>query len=263
MSSAVLEARSVTKVYELPREKVFRSKPELVALQDVSISVEQGETLALVGESGSGKTTLVRLLAGLEEPSSGEVLFNGKPLATKGSELMRRRRAIQLVFQDPNGSLDPRLRVRRIITEPLRALKIAGDHEQRMRDMLEAVSLPAIAADRYPHEFSGGQRQRIAIARALGPNPDVLVADEPVSALDVSVRATILNLLQDLKDEFSLTVVLVSHDLAVTHHVSDRVAVMSAGRIVECGPVEDVFRNPQTSYTQSLLAAIPRLGNRD
>ncbi len=261
MTGVVLEARSVSKIYQLPRAKLFQPKAELMALDDVSVTVETGETLALVGESGSGKTTLVRLLTGLEEPSSGEVFFDGQPLATSGPELTQRRKAIQLVFQDPNGSLDPRMRVRRILTEPLRSLHIEGDHEQRMNDMLDAVSLPRSAADRYPHEFSGGQRQRIAIARALGPMPDVLVADEPVSALDVSVRATILNLLQDLKDEFALTVVLISHDLAVTHHVSDRVAVMSSGRIVECGPVEDVFRNPQSEYTRSLLSAIPRLGH--
>ncbi|MFV1989537.1 MAG: ATP-binding cassette domain-containing protein [Acidimicrobiales bacterium] len=261
MTGVVLEARSVSKVYQLPRAKILRPRPELTALDDVSVSVQEGETLALVGESGSGKTTLVRLLTGLEEPSAGDVLFEGNPLATRGSALMQRRRAIQLVFQDPNGSLDPRMRVRRIITEPLRSLHIEGDHEQRMKDMLDAVSLPYSSADRYPHEFSGGQRQRIAIARALGPNPNVLVADEPVSALDVSVRATILNLLQDLKDEFALTVVLISHDLAVTHHVSDRVAVMSRGRIVESGAVEDVFRSPKSEYTRTLLSAIPRLGH--
>lgn len=251
----ILETHLLTKTYKLARSRPFAHRPTLDALTDVDFHVNEGETVGIVGESGSGKSTLARLLIGLEKPTSGEVLFRGEALANSRDE----KRTMQIVFQDPNGSLDPRLRVAKIITEPLRGLRIDGDHQARLFELLDAVGLPASAAERYPHEFSGGQRQRIAIARALAPHPKVLIADEAVSALDVSVRAKTLNLLQDLKDQFSLTLVIIAHDLSVTHHISDRVAVMSKGRIVEQGEAEEVFQNPKHAYTRELLDAIPRL----
>jgi ABC-type glutathione transport system ATPase component len=202
-----------------------------------------------VGESGSGKTTLMKLLLGLERPDEGRVTYTG---ASK-------RREVQVVFQDPSSALDPRMRVDAIILEPLRILRIDEDHQARLRELLEAVGLPSAAARRYPHEFSGGQRQRIAIARALAPRPRVLIGDEPVSALDVSVRAQILNLLEDLRVGFQLTLVLVSHDLSVVRHMTDRVLIMQQGRIVEEGPTLGVFRAPQHPYTRLLLDSIPRL----
>ena len=206
----------------------------------------------MVGESGSGKSTLVRLLLGLERPDSGTVSYRGPNL----------RRDVQVVFQDPVSSLDPRMRVRQIVEEPLRVMGSDGSRRARVDDLLEAVGLPAGSADRFPHEFSGGQRQRIAIARALAPRPRVLLADEPVSALDVSVRAQILNLLEDLRSGFDLTLVLVSHDLSVVRHMCDRTAVMYLGEMVELGPTAELFQQPRHTYTRELLDSIPRLPPR-
>ncbi len=222
--------------------------------------VEEGETVGVVGESGSGKTTLAHLLMGLDSPTSGSVSYRGRNLAELSkTETRELRGSMQIIFQDPNASLDPRLKVGTIITEPLRSLQIDGDHQARLHELLDSVGLSKTAIDRYPHEFSGGQRQRIAIARALAPNPKVLIADEPVSALDVSVRAKTLNLLQDLKDHYELTLVMISHDLSVMHHICDQVAVMYAGRLVETGPVIELFEHPEHPYTRTLLDAIPRL----
>lgn len=227
------------------------------AVRDVSIVVNEGETVGIVGESGSGKSTLAKLLIALDRPQQGVIRYQGREISSaKESSLANFRREVQIIFQDPNGSLDPRMRVGTSIMEPLRSLRVPGDHDTILASLMDAVGLPASAVHRYPHEFSGGQRQRIAIARALAPRPKVLIADEPVSALDVSVQAQILNLLADLKDEFGLTLVIISHDLAVVHHVADRVAVMRAGAIVETGQTDDVFASPQHSYTKALLASI-------
>ncbi|MBV9328577.1 MAG: ABC transporter ATP-binding protein [Chloroflexi bacterium] len=239
----------VSRRYRLPRTSLFAPGRLLTAVDDVSFTLGREETLGVVGESGSGKTTLMKLLLGLEKPDAGRVTYHGESL----------RREVQVVFQDPASALDPRMRVGDIITEPLHVLRIPGDHQARLAELLSAVGLPPAAARHYPHEFSGGQRQRIAIARALAPRPRVLIGDEPVSALDVSVRAQILNLLEDLRVGFQLTLILVSHDLSVVRHMTDRVLVMRQGRVVEEGVTREVFRAPQHPYTRLLLESIPRL----
>jgi peptide/nickel transport system ATP-binding protein len=247
--SIVFDVDHVSRRYQLPRTRLFGPRRTLTAVDDVSFQLHREETLGIVGESGSGKTTLMKLLLGLEKPDDGKVTYFGKSL----------RHEVQVVFQDPASALDPRMRVGDIIMEPLRVLRIAGDHRARLAELMDAVGLPRAYATRYPHEFSGGQRQRIAIARALAPHPRVLIGDEPVSALDVSVRAQILNLLEDLRVGFQLTLILVSHDLSVVRHMTDRVLVMQQGRIVEEGATREVFRAPQHAYTRLLLDSIPRL----
>jgi len=234
------------------------------AVDDVSLVVEEGQRLGIVGESGSGKSTLVRLMTALDQPTAGEVRFRGEVVSGRRErDLAGLRSSVQLVFQDPRSSLDPRMKVGTIVTEPLRSrlLREAGDvptdHRARLAEVLESVDLPLEVADRYPHELSGGQRQRVAIARALAPRPQVLVADEPVSALDVSVRAQVLNLVQDLVHAEGLTLIMVSHDLTVVRHVCDTVVVMRHGRIEEHGPSEQVYAAPESSYTRELLAAVP------
>jgi ABC-type glutathione transport system ATPase component len=239
----------VSRRYRLPRTRLFGARRMLTAVDDVSFELRREETLGVVGESGSGKTTLMKLMLGLERPDAGNVTYLGESL----------RSDVQVVFQDPASALDPRMRVGDIILEPLKVLRIGGNHQQRLAELLDAVGLSLAYARRYPHEFSGGQRQRIAIARALAPHPRVLIGDEPVSALDVSVRAQILNLLEDLRVGFHLTLVLVSHDLSVVRHMTDRVLVMHSGRVVEEGPTREVFRAPQHPYTRLLLESIPRL----
>jgi peptide/nickel transport system ATP-binding protein len=199
----------------------------------------------------------------LEEPTAGEVRFEGAGLdIRRRAALDNLRRSVQIVFQDPLGSLDPRMSIGESVAEPLRALHIPGEHRARVDELLNAVGLSSSAARRYPHQFSGGQRQRIAIARALAPHPRVLVADEAVSALDVSVRAQVLNLIDDLVDRFGLTLVFISHDLAVVRHLCTRIAVLYRGRLVEQGPVEQIYQGPHHPYTRALLEAVPRLGNR-
>jgi peptide/nickel transport system ATP-binding protein len=231
------------------------------ALRGVSLAVRPGERVGVVGESGSGKTTLAKLLVGLEQPTTGTVRFGGEVVSGRAEKRLRElRRGVQLVFQDPRGSLDPRMRVGSIVAEPLVGLGVPGNHEDRVVELLHAVGLPPEAARRYPHQFSGGQRQRIALARALAPSPQVLVADEPVSALDVSVRAQVLNLLLDLVADLGLALVFVSHDLSVVRFLCDRVVVMHRGEVVEEGPTEQVWSDPQAGYTRQLLAAIPRVG---
>jgi peptide/nickel transport system ATP-binding protein len=227
------------------------------ALRGVSFEVRTGQRFGVVGESGSGKSTLVRLLAALDKPTSGSIAFRGTPIEHLPERRLKfLRDDLQVVFQDPMSSLDPRMRVRDIVCEPLDR---NHDRKERLRELLDAVGLPQEAASRYPHQFSGGQRQRISIARALAPYPKVLVADEPVSALDVTVRAQILNLLADLVERYDLTLVFVSHDLSVVRHVCDTVAVMRHGEIVELGSVEQVYQDPSHPYTQDLISAAPSL----
>ena len=268
----IIEASDITRVYRRPRTSLLRPGPAVAALRGVSLAIAEGERYGIVGESGSGKSTLIRLLAGLDRPTSGSIRFDGREITGLPERRLRfLRRRLQIVFQDPMSSLDPRMRVRDIIAEPLIALGTGGARDdgaaqggragrgRRVMELLDAVGLPASAADRFPHEFSGGQRQRIAIARALAPHPTVLVADEAVSALDVSVRAQILNLLADLVEEYRLTLVFVSHDLAVVRHVCDTVAVLNRGEIVETGPVARVWDAPAHPYTRGLLDAVPTL----
>ena len=254
----IVTIREVSKVYRLRRKSLTDPAPTISAVDKVSLEVHRGETLGIVGESGSGKSTLARLMMGLVKPTVGEIEVDGIPLSSK-SNLDRVRHVAQMVFQDPMSSLDPRMLVEDVVAEPLRALGIAGDHASMVRELLDAVSLPADSATRYPHEFSGGQRQRIAIARALAPGPRLLIADEPVSALDMSVQTRTLDLLDNLKQEFELTMVFISHDLSVIHEISDRVVVLDGGRIVESGSAGEVFSSPREQYTRDLLAAIPRL----
>jgi peptide/nickel transport system ATP-binding protein len=257
MTAPLLEVCDLVKCYRLPRARLFQPAPVVEALRGVSLCVEAGRSLGIVGESGSGKSTLARLVMALEAPTSGRVRVLGRDLnALPADALLKARRDFQMVFQDPYGSLDPRQRVARIVAEPLIG---ASDIEAKRRvvETLDAVGLRASDSDKYPHEFSGGQRQRIAIARALITRPKLIVADEPVSALDVSVQAQVLNLLAELQEHFGVTYLFISHDLAVVDQVCDEVAVMQAGRIVESGPTERVLRRPTHPYTRALLAALP------
>jgi peptide/nickel transport system ATP-binding protein len=230
------------------------------ALEGVSFTLEARRSLGVVGESGSGKSTLARLVMALEPPTAGRVIFDGQDLGSLSPEALRRARAgFQMVFQDPYGSLDPRRKVGQTVAEPLAVLHGAGRAEQRARaaEVLDAVGLRSADLDKYPHEFSGGQRQRIAIARALITRPKLIVADEPVSALDVSVQAQVLNLMQDLQDRFGVSYLFISHDLAVVDLVCDHVIVLQHGRIVEQGDADRLFRHPEHPYTRRLIGAVP------
>ena len=254
---ALLVVEDVVKHYVLPRERLLQPAPRVEALRGVSFAMQSGASLGLVGESGSGKSTLARLVMALERPTAGRVTLLGQDLNGLPKRALRAaRRDFQMVFQDPYGSLDPRQRVGRIVAEPLAAMP-GADARARVAESLDAVGLRASDADKYPHEFSGGQRQRIAIARALITRPRLIVADEPVSALDVSVQAQVLNLLQDLKEAFGVTYLFISHDIAVVDHVCDEVAVLYAGRIVERGTPEVLFRAAAHPYTRLLMAAVP------
>jgi oligopeptide/dipeptide ABC transporter ATP-binding protein len=259
MTPPRLEIQGLKKHFPL-KAGLFR-RDTVKAVDGVSFSIAPGETFALVGESGCGKTTIAKLVLLLERPSAGCIRFDGQDLATAtAAQVKDYRRQAQAVFQDPYASLNPRLRVRTIVAEPIlvhqrwekRALR------RRVEELLGIVGLPPSAADQYPHEFSGGQRQRIAIARALAPNPRFLVLDEPISALDVSIRAQVLNLLSDIQEQFQLTYLIIAHDLALVEHISTRVGVMYLGTLVEVGPTEQVFTHPSHPYTQALLAAVPR-----
>ena len=261
MSAPLLAIEDVARHYPMPREGLFHPPPIVRAVDGVTLTVAAGRSLGVVGESGSGKSTLARLAMALEPPTAGRILFEGRDLGRLSrQELRRARRDFQMVFQDPYGSLDPRQTVARIVAEPLAALGETGRAEQRERaaQILDAVGLRPADMDKYPHEFSGGQRQRIAIARALLTQPKLIVADEPVSALDVSVQAQVLNLLNDLQARYGVTYLLISHDLAVIDHVCDEVAVMYRGRVVEQGPATTLLHEPAHPYTRALLEAVPQ-----
>jgi len=260
MNEVLLAVDNLSKRYKLPRENLLAAAPEVQALAGVSFTLRAGKSLGVVGESGSGKSTLARLVMALEKPSTGRVVLDGLDLHALPPEALRQARSkLQMVFQDPYGSLDPRRSVGQTVAEPLAVLHGASRAEQRERavEALDAVGLRAADLAKYPHEFSGGQRQRIAIARALITRPKLIVADEPVSALDVSVQAQVLNLMQDLQDRFGVTYLFISHDLAVVDLVCDEVIVLWQGRIVEQGPPERLFTAPEHPYTRRLLAAVP------
>ncbi|HTV57719.1 MAG TPA: ATP-binding cassette domain-containing protein [Candidatus Baltobacteraceae bacterium] len=259
----LLDARALKKSYPSPSGNLPGSSRSVVAVDGVDLSVSRGETLGIAGESGCGKTTLARMLLRLIEPDSGRISLNGEDwLHARGARLRALRRSIQMVFQDPVASLNPRMRVGEIVAEPLAIHEPRASRDDRRRraaGILEAVGLPADSLARFPHEFSGGQRQRIGIARALVLRPSLVVADEPVSALDVSVGAQILELLARLQTELSLALVLISHSLPVLAQLATRIAVMQAGRIVEQGPAAEILSAPRHPYTQSLLAAVPEI----
>ncbi len=260
MTTPLIEARGLRKYFDRPRRLFTAAAPALRAVDGIDLSIAAGETLGLVGESGCGKSTTGRLLLRLIEPSGGTILHHGEDITRLDAAAMRgKRRAMQIVFQDPYGSLNPRMRVGDIITEPL-VIHNVGDARSRaarLQRLLELVSLPSSALQRYPHEFSGGQRQRIGIARALALEPEFIIADEAVSALDVSVQAQVINLMRELQRDLKLTYLFISHNLAVVRNISDRVAVMYLGRIVEVASAARLFARPLHPYTQTLLAALP------
>ena len=255
MSGILLEARNLSKEFPAPRRRTVH------AVSGVSLEIRAGETLGLVGESGCGKSTLGRMLMHLIPPTKGEILLRGTPVtALSDAEFMQYRRQLQMVFQDPYASLDPRMTVRSLIAEPLETYRMCRTKEEttrRVLELMETVGLPGEFLRRYPHQFSGGQRQRIAIARAVAPDPDLVVCDEPVSALDVSVQNQILNLLKELQRSRGLAYLFISHDLSVIRYISDRIVVMYLGKICERGPTEEVFREPLHPYTRFLTESVP------
>jgi peptide/nickel transport system ATP-binding protein len=259
---SLVELRGVQVHFPIKKGILFEREIGAVrAVDGVDLDIERGSTFGLVGESGSGKTTLGRALLRLVEPTGGTITFDGVDFRSlKGEKLRRMRRRMQMVFQDPMASLDPRQSIESILTEPLRAHGEPGGrmgHGKRVRELLDVVGLPASAANRYPHEFSGGQRQRIGIARAIALNPELIIADEPVSALDVSIQAQVVNLLEELQERLGLTYLVIAHDLAVVRHISDIIGVMYLGTIVEQAPSDDLYESPLHPYTIALMSAVP------
>jgi len=258
---SLLEVKHLSKTFPVRQGWFGRSSQMVHAVNDVSFTIARGETLGVVGESGCGKTTMGRSILRLIEPTSGSVVFGGVDVATlHGAELRKMRRRMQVVFQDPFSSLNPRMTVGAAVREGILIHQIAegSEADRRVRTLFEEVGLDPAYASRYPHEFSGGQRQRIGVARALSVEPEMIVCDEPVSALDVSVQAQVINLLQDLQRDRGLTYLFIAHDLSVVQHIADRVAVMYLGRIVEIGSSHDLYSDPKMPYTQALLSAVPR-----
>jgi oligopeptide/dipeptide ABC transporter ATP-binding protein len=269
MSDYLLEVKCLKKHFLLNNDAISRLMGKvrvLKAVDDISFFIKPGETLGLVGESGCGKSTTARLLTRLIEPSSGEIVLKGENLlAVPAQRMLEVRKTVQLVFQDPYSSLNPRKTIMQILSRPLEVHNLIRGRTAKRRYVLHLLRLVGLGVehiDRYPHEFSGGQRQRIAIARALAVHPELIIGDEPVSALDVSIQAQILNLFRELQEEFNLTYLFIAHDLSVIRHISDRVAVMYVGKIVETGSVDTIFSQPQHPYTQALLAAVPEADPR-
>jgi oligopeptide/dipeptide ABC transporter ATP-binding protein len=259
VAEPVLEVTDLVKLFQVRVARGVRvDKRSVQAVSGVSFSVNAGETIGLVGESGSGKTTVGRCVLRLLEPTSGSIKFKGTELTTLDKNGLRKlRKEMQIVFQDPYASLDPKRTVGAAIAEPFEIQHIRGDNDQKVGELLELVGLAPDHARRFPHEFSGGQRQRIGIARALALNPSLIVLDEPVSALDVSIQAGVVNLLEDLQDELGLSYIFIAHDLSVVRHISDTVAVMYLGKLVEVAPAHEIYERPTHPYTQALLSAVP------
>lgn len=260
MAGNLLEVRNLKKYYSVKSGFLNKDRRSVKAVDGINLSVKQGEILGIVGESGCGKSTLGRSILRLIEPTSGEVIFEGTNICGLKKEEMRlKRREMQIVFQDPGASLNPRLTVGEIIGEPLEVFHICEgkEKEERIYKLMDLVGINRAYINRFPHEFSGGQRQRLGIARALAVNPKLIICDEPVSALDVSIRAQVLNLIKELKDKLNLTYIFISHDLSVVHHICDRVAVMYPGRVVEIADKKQIYENPVHPYTKALLSAIP------
>lgn len=263
MSENILEVKNLKKHFPIRKGLLMKQVGSVKAVDDVSFHVRKGETLGLVGESGCGKSTLGRTLIRLYEPTEGSITFEDQNfLKVGGKKLRNMRKDMQMIFQDPYASLDPRMTIGQILSQPFEIHGILNRNQrvEKAKRLLEIVGLKASQINRYPHEFSGGQRQRICIARAIALEPRLVIADEPVSALDVSIQAQILNLMKDLQREFNLTYVFISHDLSVIEHFCDRIAVMYLGKIVEIATRDELFANPQHPYTQALIAAIPRVG---
>lgn len=263
MSEILMSAQGVSKFFPVKKGFFKKTVGHVKAVQSIDLDIYRGETLGLVGESGCGKSTLGRTLIRLYEPTEGKILFKGQDfLSLNGSSLRSHRKNVQMIFQDPYASLDPRMTVGQILQQPLDVHNIGTvlERKKQVMELLETVGLKAAHVNRYPHEFSGGQRQRISIARALALKPELIICDEPVSALDVSIQAQILNLLKDLQEQMKLTYLFISHDLSVIEYFCNRVAVMYLGRVVELATRDELFKNPQHPYTRALLAAIPQVG---